>query len=111
FTLSLQNTTTGTGITYQWQSSPDNSTWTNIAGATSSTTEQTQSTATYYRCAVICSAGGPGFSNSIQIVMGGTCQCTSYCVPNYVNYDGTDYVSSFTIDSYTRASGSTPLPG
>ncbi|MBI4646464.1 MAG: hypothetical protein HY738_07685, partial [Bacteroidia bacterium] len=34
FTLSLQNNVAAIGITYQWQSSPDNSTWTNISGAT-----------------------------------------------------------------------------
>jgi hypothetical protein len=27
----LQNTLTGTGLTYQWQSSPNNSTWTNLS--------------------------------------------------------------------------------
>ena len=30
FNLSLQNATTGTGVSYQWQSSPDGSSWTNF---------------------------------------------------------------------------------
>ena len=35
--LSLTGASSGCGITYQWQSSPNGSTWTNISGATSST--------------------------------------------------------------------------
>ena len=66
FTLSLQNATTGTGVTYQWQSSANNSTWSNINLATSSTLTTTQSTNTYYRCQVTCS-GNTGTSNSILI--------------------------------------------
>jgi FG-GAP-like repeat len=36
-TANLTNTESGATITYQWQSSTNNTTWTNIAGATSST--------------------------------------------------------------------------
>src|SRR5204863_599466 len=54
FTLSLQNATTGTGVTYQWQSSPNGSTWTNISSATNSTYTTTQAVTTYYRCVVGC---------------------------------------------------------
>src|SRR5690606_26021832 len=66
FTLSLQNATAGTGVTYQWQSSANNSTWSNINLATSSTLTTSQSTNTYYRCQVTCS-GNTGTSNSILI--------------------------------------------
>jgi hypothetical protein len=65
-TLSLQNATTGSGITYQWQSSTDNTTWSNITGATAATYTATPTVATYYRCNVTCS-GNTGTSNSIQI--------------------------------------------
>src|SRR5208283_1878585 len=46
FTLSLQNFS-GTGVTYQWQSSPDNSTWSNINGATNATYVTSQTVATW----------------------------------------------------------------
>ena len=35
FNLSLIGSALASGLSYQWQSSPDNITWTNIAGATS----------------------------------------------------------------------------
>ena len=66
FTLSLQNATTGSGVTYQWQSSPNGTTWTNIAGATLPTLTTSQTIATYYRCVVTC-AGNNGNSNPILI--------------------------------------------
>ena len=65
FTLSLQNTTPGTGVTYQWQYSPDgNDPWTNLGTAATQVTSQT--TATYYRCEVTCS-GNTGTSNPLLV--------------------------------------------
>src|SRR6478736_3014300 len=56
FKLSLTGATLGTGLTYQWQSSPNGTTgWTNITGATGSTFNTTQLTTTHYRAQVICS--------------------------------------------------------
>ena len=53
--LSLPGATTNTGNTYQWQSSGDGSTWTNISGATNATyTTSTISSSTYYRSNVGC---------------------------------------------------------
>ncbi|MCC7431127.1 hypothetical protein IT568_09815, partial [bacterium] len=68
FTLSLTGTSTAPGQTYQWQSSPDNSVWSDISGATSDTYVATQSAMTYYRCNVICGATAP--SSSVQVTMG-----------------------------------------
>jgi len=49
---------TGTGITYQWQSSTDNATWGNIAGATGSTYSPSPTATTYYRVRTTCSNSG-----------------------------------------------------
>ena len=38
FSLTLQNSTPGSGVNYQWQSSPDGSTWTNVGPNSSSYT-------------------------------------------------------------------------
>lgn len=65
-TLSLTGASTGCGITYQWQSSPNNSTWTNIVGATSATHVLTVSSDTYYRCVITCTNSGLS-SNSSSI--------------------------------------------
>ncbi len=78
FILSLQNNVPGSGITYQWQSSPDGAAWTNIAGATSSTLTTSQTAATYYRCNVTCS-GNTGASASMQVGMSAPTSC--YCQP------------------------------
>ena len=77
--LSLNGATVGTGLTYQWQSSNDNVTFTNITGATNATYSTIQSTTTYYRCIVTCSAGSTATSTSIQVNMNPFFNC--YCTP------------------------------
>jgi len=52
--LSLSGSTVALNIAYQWQSSPDNSSWTNVTGATNNTYTATVSSAIYYRCNVTC---------------------------------------------------------
>lgn len=76
--LTLQNATTGTGVTYQWQSSPDNiAPYTNISGATSASYTATVASSTFYRCNVICS-GNTGTSAPVQINTAVTnCYCTT----------------------------------
>lgn len=54
--FSITTATPGPGVTYQWQSSLDNTTYTNISGATSATYTGAVS-AKYYRCMVKCAAG------------------------------------------------------
>lgn len=61
--LSLQNSTPGAGVTYQWQRSLNNFTWNNVNGQTDNTYSPLILANTYYRCAVTCS-GNTGYSNS-----------------------------------------------
>jgi hypothetical protein len=68
FTLSLQNSTSGSGVTYQWQSSPNGTdSWTNF-GASNPTQAASQTADTYYRCQVTCS-GNTGTSNPLQVLV------------------------------------------
>jgi hypothetical protein len=67
-TLSLTGATVGCGISYQWQSSPDNLFWTNIGGATSLTYIATNSATTYYRCVVTCSNSGLSANSASTLV-------------------------------------------
>ncbi len=76
FSLSMQNFTLGSGVTYQWQSSPDGTTWTDIVGATNFTTTTSQGSDTYYQCVVICGGGGTGTSNPLLVTTG---QCYYMC--------------------------------
>jgi hypothetical protein len=55
---------TGPGITYQWQNSSDNVSWTDIAGATSTSYTATTSSTVYFRLKSICAFGGTSYSNS-----------------------------------------------
>jgi hypothetical protein len=67
FTLSLQNSTPGTGVTYQWQSSTTGGApWTNLGTASIQTTSQT--VATWYQCLVTCS-GNTGTSNPLLVTL------------------------------------------
>jgi hypothetical protein len=65
-TLSMPDLSVGVGQTYLWQSSPDNSVWSDIVGETDPTLTITDPTLTYYRCIVTCS-GVPVNSSSIQV--------------------------------------------
>lgn len=80
FILSLENITSGSGVSYQWQSSPDGFLWTDITGATSLTYTTTQSTATHYQCVVTCATFGSASSNPIKLTMSPPLSC--YCIPS-----------------------------
>jgi len=77
FTLSLQNTISFAGITYQWQAATSAAgPWTDITGATASTLVTTQTTPTFYRCNVTCS-GNTGVSTPLQVAINLPTNC--YC--------------------------------
>ena len=82
FTLSLQNATSGSGVTYQWQSAPSaGGPWTNIPAATGSTLSTTQSAATCYQCIVTCSSPGGGTATSTPVCVALTPPTGCYCFP------------------------------
>lgn len=59
FNLSLGTSYTGsTGIAYQWQSSPDGVTFTDISGANNATYTANQAAATFYQCIITCTGSG-----------------------------------------------------
>jgi hypothetical protein len=100
FTLSLQNSLTG--ATYQWQSSPDNSTWTNISGATSATYANPGITsATWYRCRVTRCGSLTTDSNPLQITMQ-TCYCSAGATSTLY-----EKISNVTFNSINNSSAST----
>lgn len=77
FDLNLVGADAAPDISYQWQSSPDSLTWTNITGATSTSLTLTQPTATYYQCIVTCT-GVDSASVAVYVSMnpGTSCYCT-----------------------------------
>jgi subtilisin-like proprotein convertase family protein len=101
FTLTLQNATSGSGVTYQWQSSPDGSTWTNIAGATNNSLIRNHSASTYYRCQVTCS-GNTGSSNAVLVALTPTSGC--YCIPPTSNCAVDDVILNVTLNTLNNTS-------
>jgi hypothetical protein len=107
FTLSLQNATTGTGVTYQWQSSANGSAWTNI-GTSTATYTTTQTVATYYRCQVTCT-GNTGTSNPVYLTMNPFYNC--YCASS-AYYTGDEEIFNVTVGALNNTSDcSTTAPG
>lgn len=91
--LSLQNSTSGIGVTYQWQSAPANTgPWTNIGGATASTLTASPTANTWYRCLVTCS-GNTGTSNPVQVKV-------TPCISNPASNDNNG-ITSVTMDTVT----------
>ncbi|MEO6488589.1 MAG: GEVED domain-containing protein [Ferruginibacter sp.] len=84
FTLSTQNSTPGSGVGYQWQSSPDGMAWTNIAGATNSNYSTSQTVATYYQANVTCGTVTVA-STPLQVTMNPPLTC--YCVAGSPDVD------------------------
>ena len=82
YTLSLQNPLTNSaGISYQWQSSPDSSTWTNISGATSPAYTTSSTVVTYYHCIVTCTlSSSTATSSNIKVNINPAALCI--CSPN-----------------------------
>jgi hypothetical protein len=110
--LSLQNTTAGSGVTYQWQSSADGVTFADIMGATSSTFGTTPTTAAFYRANVTCTAGpATGTSTAVQVTFANSVASTtpaSRCGVGTVTLAATPSAGA-TINWYANATGGAPL--
>ena len=65
--LSLDYTGIMDGLTFQWQSSPDGTTWTDIPAITTTTYSVVPTAATQYRCKIVACNGTPAFSNPVSL--------------------------------------------
>ncbi len=83
FDLTLQNTTTGSGVSYQWLSSSNGVIYANAPGnSTSATYTATQSIVTFYKCLVTCATSGITIaSNFVMVDLNDPLTC--YCTPIY----------------------------
>ncbi len=82
FTVSITGYTIASGISFQWQSSPDNSTWSDISGATNTSYTTTETSTTYFRCQVTCATSSVT-TPSASIVVNYLSSC--YCTPSYTS--------------------------
>ncbi len=94
-TVVVTNSTTyGTGVTFQWQSSSDSASWTNISGATAASyIFSGLSATTYYRCQNTCTYSGLS-SNSAGLKITYLTTCCTGTPPVGVASASTTYCSS-----------------
>lgn len=99
FNLSLTNNTVDQGISYQWQSSPDGSSWTNLGTSQNFSSLSTNTNAsTYYQCVVTCSNSAlSSTSTPVFVTLNPPLAC--YCTPNYTLDCSNDYISNFSISN------------
>ncbi len=109
FTLSLQNATAGSGVTYQWQSGPSASgPWTNISGATGSSLTTTQSAATYYQCIVTCTGNPSATSTPVGVALTPPTGC--YCIPGASDCTDDDVITRVRISTLDNSSACSTGP-
>lgn len=102
FTLSLQNSTSGSGVTYQWQSGTSaTGPWSNITGATNSTLTTQLSATTFYQCIVSCS-GNPATSTPVQVLLTPPSSC--YCIPTGSDCTDDDVITRVRISTLDNSS-------
>jgi len=93
FLLSVINDVPASGLTYQWQSSTDNTTWTDIAGATTPAFRTTQTAGTYYRRITTCSNGGATGTSTAILVSNVTGVSGTFTINNQLPTGGTNFQS------------------
>ncbi len=71
--LSLTGNSTGSGMTFEWERSPDNITYTSTGPAQPITTANVMANSTaWYRCKVVCANGTPQYSTPVQVPVTGS---------------------------------------
>ena len=110
--LSITAVPAGSGITYQWQSSPDNSTYSNITGANSVTYVTTPVASLWYQCIVTCSTGpSSATSTPLKITFANTVTSTvpvTRCGTGTVSLSATGSTGT-TLNWYAAATGGTSI--
>lgn len=101
YDLTLTGATMGPGITYQWLSSTDGTTFSPIAGATGTSLHDSTATAPiYYKVVVTCSNGGSTASTAAVNVVSINPTSVCYCIASNPACAG-DFISAVSITSTT----------
>ena len=109
FDLSLSGFTIASGITYQWQSSADNSVWSDITGATSSFLTTSQTVTTYYRCIITCSNSGLSANSSSVLVTSPALVSGTFTINSALPTSGTNFQSFNAAYNYISCGISGPV--
>ena len=98
FTLSLQNATSGSGVSYQWQTSTNGGASWDPAGPNAATWTTSITVPTDFRCVVTCSAGpSSGTSTPISIALNAPTNC--YCASTGTS--GSTQITNVTVTGTT----------
>ncbi|BAV04936.1 gliding motility-associated C-terminal domain-containing protein [Filimonas lacunae] len=93
FALDVSGVSTASGLTYQWQTSADNNTWTNINGKVSDHVDTSQQVTTYYRYIVTCANGGlAGVAAPVKVTSPGIVSGT-YSIDNTQPASATNFTT------------------
>jgi hypothetical protein len=104
FTLSLTGSEPASSIAYQWQSSPDGVSYTDIAGATTLTYTTTQSAHNFYRARVTCTPSTlSAFSTAVEVNFLPNCYCTASATNTNAIYEK---ISNVTLNDLNNSSTS-----
>lgn len=107
--LSLQNPTTGSGVSYVWEHSDDDVNWTPFGPNAPSASFTMGTTPKYFHCIVSCSADpNPGISNSVLVGNSGLLSC--YCVAQQTSCSG-DGIINVVLNTLSNASAGCPGGG
>ncbi|MBC7862331.1 MAG: T9SS type A sorting domain-containing protein [Bacteroidia bacterium] len=101
--FALSGSSSGTGLTYQWYSSPDSLTWTAIPGATLSSYSSTITSSSYFMCVLACSAQSDS-SSGVFVYLNPFYNC--YCATG-LGGNCTSAIDSVSITSTTLMNGPT----
>lgn len=101
FTLGIENNTIEAGISYQWQSSSDGVTWTDVSGADLATYATSQTEETWYQVLMTCEANGTTASDPLMVMMNGFMDC--YCT-NIPSYTADEDIFNVTLGSLNNSS-------
>ncbi len=109
FNLSLSSAASqGTGLTYQWDSSSNGTTWFPIAGATTRSIIKTQVSSSFYRCNLTCS-GNTVQSTSVQVTSPLLIPSSSFTINKTLPTGGTNFNSFAEAINYIRCGISGPV--
>jgi len=111
FTLSLENATVGSGVSYQWYASTTSASGPfDITGPTTATWTTSQSVPTWYYCTVTC-VNGPATGDSDVLAVAQDVPTNCYCTPTYTDgkTDG-DLLSNVVIVGTTLANNTGTAP-
>lgn len=108
FVLSLSGATLASGLTYQWDSSSNGTTWIPVNGATNATLSKTQISTSFYRCNVTCS-GTTVQSTSLQVTSPALIPASSFTINKNIMSSPTNFQSFAAAFDYLKCGISGPI--